>query len=72
MSTKIFDRNLALMSPNFEESSLDESSFDEENAGIENGRRYGTQEAFGDNNGWVQLEVEDHSFKPVWKDDEGE
>ena len=56
---------------NIDESSFDERSSDEENSGVDNGRGDGTQERLGDNNGGVQLELEDHSFKPVWKDDAG-
>lgn len=52
------------------ESSLDESSSEEGDLGWDNVRGDNTLEGLGDD-GAVQLEVKEHSFKPVWKDDAG-
>ena len=57
---------------NFAESSLDGHSSDKENSEVDNRRGNGTQEGLGDNDGGIQLEVKDRSFRPVWKDNAGE
>ena len=45
-----------------------ERSSDEENVEADDGRRDNTKEPLGDNDGEVQQEIEDHTFRPVWKD----
>lgn len=44
-------------------------SFDEEDSDGNYGRGDNTKEGLGNNDRGVQLVVEDHSFKPIWKDD---
>ena len=57
---------------NFVELSLDGYSSDEENQdGRENRRGDSTQEGLGDDDGGVQLELNNHSIQPVWKNDAG-
>ena len=62
---------------NFDESddnksSPDESSSDEEEGVIEDNRKEeGIYEGLGDNEGGVQLEIEERTFEPKWKSDAG-
>ena len=55
---------------NIEDSSHDESSSEEGNFGLDDVRGDDTLEGLGDNGG-IQLEVKERSFKPIWKDDAG-
>lgn len=54
---------------NFDESSLVERSSDKENVDADDGRGDNTKEGLGDDDGGIQLEVEDNNFRRVWKDD---
>ena len=73
MSTKIFDWNRALTNQTLLSLALmGRHISDEENSEVDNGRGDGTQEGLGDDDGGVQLEVKDQSFRPVWKDNAGE
>lgn len=54
---------------NVDESSLVERSSDEEDSEVDIGRGDNTKEGLEDNDGGVELEVDDHNFRPVWKDD---
>ena len=56
---------------NIEDSSLDEPSSDENNMEVNNKRGDHTREGLGDQDGGLQLGVEERSFRPVWKDDAG-
>ena len=58
---------------NIEDSSLDEPSSDEDNLEVDNKRGDNTHEGLGDGDqdGGVQLGVEECSFRPVRKDDAG-
>lgn len=53
---------------NSDEPSLGERSSNEENVEADDGRGDNTKERLGDNDGEVQLEVEDHTFRPVGKE----
>ena len=55
------------------ESSPDESSSDEEEGVIgENRKEEGVHEGLGDNEGGVQLEIEERTFEPKWNSDAGD
>ncbi len=55
------------------ESSPDESSSDEEEGVIgENRKEEGVHEGLGDNEGGVQLEIEERTFEPKWTSDAGD
>ena len=56
---------------NIEDSSLDEPSSDKDNLEVNNKWGDNTYEWLGDQDGGVQLRVEERSFRPVWKDDAG-
>ena len=54
------------------ESSPDESSSDEEKGVIgDNRKEEGVHDGLGDNEGGVQLEIEERTFEPKWKSDAG-
>lgn len=57
----------------FDEFRLDEWSADEENLEMDNGMGDNTQVGLGDNDfrGGLQLEENDPSFRPVWKNEVG-
>ena len=57
--------------PNIEDSSLDEPSSDGDNLEVSNKRGENTRLWLGDQDGGLQLGVEERSFRPVWKDDAG-
>ncbi|MCJ1345846.1 hypothetical protein MMC31_004055, partial [Peltigera leucophlebia] len=56
---------------NCDESSQDESSSAEEDLVIENKRGDSTCEGLGDDDGGVQLESGERTFKPTWREDAG-
>lgn len=56
---------------NCDRSSQDEPSSEEEDLGVENNRGDSTCEGLGDTDGGVQLEGEERTFKPTWRQDAG-
>lgn len=56
---------------NIEDSSLEEPSSDEDSKEANNKRGDNTGEGLGDQGGSLQLRIEEHSFRRVWRNDAG-